>query len=160
MACCTVATAAKRAARRWSSSICSVVNELHRNRSRYHSGFDPFVQEEANSTTTPLAVIERPVIDVHTNKRVRLAAIESARETHRVVQRILAMVETVRDARAQMPGHFLLNIPRHVLADDVSTEGKRQSGLLQPPRPHVGDEMQPVVLVCELAFVDQQSRVD
>src|ERR1700682_49572 len=124
MACCTVATAAKRAARRWSSSISSVVNELHRNRSRYDSGFDPFVQEEANRTTTPLAVIERPVIDVHTDKGVRFAAIQAARETHRVIQRELAMVKTVRDARAQMPGHLFLEIPRHVLADDVSAERK------------------------------------
>src|ERR1700682_4452782 len=121
MACCTVATAAKRAARRWSSSISSVVNELHRNRSRYHSGFDPFVQEEANSTTTPLPIIERPVVDVHSNKGVCLAAIEPACEAHRVVKRVLPMVKTVRDARAQMPGHFLLKIPWHVLTDDVST---------------------------------------
>src|ERR1700687_5483829 len=100
MACCTVATAAKRAARCRSSSICSVLDDLHRNRSRYHSGFAPFVQEEANSTPPPLAVIERPVIDVHTDKRVRFAAIQTARETHRVIQRVLAMVKAVRDARA------------------------------------------------------------
>src|SRR6267143_2667397 len=124
MACCTVATAAKRAARRWSSSISSVVNELPRNRSRDHSGFDPFVQEEVNSTTTLLAVVERPVIDVHTDKGVGFAAIQAARDTHCVVQRVFPMVEAIGDARAQMPGHLLLEIPRHVLADDVSTERK------------------------------------
>src|ERR1700694_131894 len=102
MACCTVATAAKRAARRWSSSISSVVNGLHRHRSRNHSRFDPFIEEEADSTATALAVVERPVVDVHPDKSVRLAAVEAARETHRVVQRVLPMVETVRDALAQM----------------------------------------------------------
>src|SRR6267143_1033772 len=122
MACCTVATAAKRAARRWSSSISSVVNELHRNRSRYHSGFDPFVQEEANSTTTALAVIKRPVIDVHTDKGVGFAAIQAARETHRVIQRVLAMVKTIRDARAQMPRHLFLAIRCFFFTDTATTE--------------------------------------
>src|ERR1700738_164262 len=127
MACCTVATAAKRAARRWSSSISSVVNELHRNRSRYHSGFDPFVEEEANSTTTPLAVMERPIVDVHADEGVRFATIQAAPEPHRVIQLVLARVKPVRDARPQMPGHLPLKIPRHVLPDDVSTERKWQS---------------------------------
>src|ERR1700736_3713927 len=102
MACCTVATAAKRAARRWSSSISSVVNELHRHRSRNHSRFDPFIQEEADSTTTALAVVERPVVDIHPDEGVCLAAIEAARETHCVIQRVLPVVETVCDALSQM----------------------------------------------------------
>src|SRR3979411_1920776 len=147
MACCTVATAAKRAARRWSSSISSVVNELHRHRSRNHSRFHSLVEEETDSPPARLAVIERPVVDIHPDERVRLAAIETAGETHRVIQRILPMVETVCDALAQMPRHFLLNVPRHVLADDVPAKRKGQPGLFEPPGSHVGDKMKPVVPV-------------
>src|SRR5437763_836529 len=102
MACCTVATAAKRAARRWSSSISSVVNELHRNRSSYHACFHSFVEKEANGSATFIAVVERPVIYVHANEGVSLTAVESAGKPHRVVESILPVIETVRNAFAQM----------------------------------------------------------
>src|SRR5688572_23703971 len=125
MACWTVATAANRAARRWSSSMSSVVNELHRHRASDDACFDSFVEKEADRLPPAIAVVERPVVHVHPDERVGLAPVEAASEAHRMIERILAVVESVRDAFAQMPRDFLLEVARHVLSDDVSAEGKR-----------------------------------
>src|SRR5450759_2766005 len=91
--------------------------------------------------------------------RVGLAPIETARIAHRVVESILAVFEAVRNALAQVPRDLLLDIARHVLPDDVTAERKRQARFLEPPRAHVGDEMQSLVLVSELTLVDQQSGI-
>src|SRR3982751_3744988 len=160
MACCTVATAANRAARRSSSATSSVVNELHRHGAGNDARLHAFVEEQADGRATALAVVEGPVIDVHADESVCLAAIEAAGEPHGVVERALSMIESVRDALAEMPRHFLLGLARHVLANDVAAEWKRQAGFLQPPCAHVGDEVKAFVLVGELAFVDQQTRID
>src|SRR5450759_5194338 len=110
MACCTVATAANRAARRSSSAMSSVVNELHRHRTCYHAGPDAFVEEEPDCRSAALAVIERPVVHVHPDERVGLAPIETARIAHRVVESILAVFEAVRNALAQVPRDLLLDL--------------------------------------------------
>src|SRR5688572_9140729 len=159
IACCTVATAAKRAARRWSSATSSVVNELHRDGTGDDSAFHTLVQKEADGGASALAVIERPIVDVHADEGVGLSAIETAREAHRVVERVLPVVEAVGDARAQVAGHFFLQLPRHVLPDDVAAEWERKTRLVEPPGAHVGDEVKPFVHVGELALVAQSSRI-
>ena len=55
---------------------------------------------------------------------------------------------------------FFWSVARHVLANDVAAERQRKAGFLQPPRAHVGDEMQAFVLVGELAFVNQEPGID
>src|SRR6266566_9449923 len=102
MACCTVATAANRAARRSSSATSSVVNELHRHRTRYHARSDAFVEEEANGFSSTLTVIERPIVHVHSDECVSLAAVQPARVAHRVIERVLAVIETISNALAQV----------------------------------------------------------
>src|SRR3954471_21254131 len=159
MACCTVATAANRAARRSSSATSSVVNELHRYGARNDPRLHAFIEEQADGGAAALAVVEGPVIDVHADESVCLAAIEPAREPHGVVERALSMIESVGDALAEMPRHFLLSLPRHVFANDVAAEWEWQTGFLEPPGAHVGDEVEAFVLVGELAFVDQQAGI-
>src|SRR6266568_9218532 len=160
MACCTVATAAKRAARRSSSATSSVVNELHRHRTRYHARLDAFIEEKANGRASAVAVVKRPVIDIHADELIGFAAIEPTRVTHRVVERVLAVIQTISDALAQVSRNFLLHVARHVLADDVAAEGKWQACLPLPPRSHVGDEMQALILVRQLPLMDQQAGID
>src|SRR5437588_86300 len=160
MACWTLATAANRAARLSSSATSSVVNELHRHRACDYARLDAFLEEKSNGLTSTLAVVERPVVDVHADECVSLLAIEVARVAHCVVERVLAVVEAVGDALAQMAGDLPLDITRHVLADDVASKWKRQAGLLQPPGTHVGDEMQSFVLVGQLAFVNEKTSID
>src|SRR6202049_1423385 len=160
MACCTVATAANRAARRSSSATSSVVNELHRHRTRYYAGSDAFVEEEPDCRPAAITVIERPVIHVHPDERIGLTPVESTRKAHCMVQCVLAMIEAIRDALTKMPRDFPLHVARHRFTNDVATERERQPGFLEPPSAHVGDEMQSFVLVCELALVNQQPRIN
>src|SRR5258705_748730 len=160
MACCTVATAAKRAARRSSSSMSSVVNELHRHGARYDPRFHSFVEEEPDCCPPPIAIVERPVVHVHPDEGVGLAPIEAARVTHGVIQRALSVVQAIGDALAQVTRNFFLNLARHVLPYDVSAEGKRKPRLLEPPGFHVSNQMQAFILVGELTLVDQQSGFD
>src|SRR3954469_10281259 len=160
MACCTVATAANRAARRSSSAINSVVNELHRHRPGYDTRLDAFVEEKANGTAAALAVIERPVVDIHSYESVGFVAVEAPGVPHRVIQRVLAVVEAVGNALAEMARHLPLKVGWHVLPNDVAAQGKRKSGLLQPPRSHVSDEMKTVVLVSELSLMNEETRVN
>src|SRR5688500_2800277 len=155
IACCTVATAAKRAARRWSSATSSDVNALPRDGTGDDSAFHTLVQKESDGSASALAVIERPIVDVHADEGVGLSAIETTREAHRVVERVLPVVEAVGDARAQVAGHFFLQLPRHVLAADVAAVREGETRLVEPPGAHGGDEMKPFVLVGELALVDQ-----
>ena len=79
---------------------------------------------------------------------------------HGVVERVLAVVQTVGNALAEVSRNLLLYVARHVLADDVAAEGEGEAGFLLPPCSHVGDEMQTIVLVGQLALVDQQAGVD
>ena len=77
-----------------------------------------------------------------------------------MVECVLAVIESVRDALAEMSRDFLLNVARHVLAYDVAAEWKWQTCFLEPPRTHVGDEVESLFLVGELTFVDQESGID
>src|SRR5688500_16636899 len=100
MACWTVATAASRAARRWSSSMSPVVNELLGHRASNDACFDSFVEREADRLPAAIPVVQGPVVHVHPDDRVGLAAVEAACETHRIIERILSVVEAVGDAFA------------------------------------------------------------
>src|SRR5687767_11414811 len=133
MACCTVATAAKRAARRCSSATSSVVNELHRNGAGDDAAFHALVQKKTDRLAPTLAVVESPGIHVHADEGVGLSAVEAASKAHCVVERLAAVIEAVGDARAQMPRHFFLELARHVLANHVAAERQRQPRFLQPP---------------------------
>src|SRR5438045_9388708 len=113
MACCTVATAANRAARRSSSATNSVVNELHCHRVGYDAGLDTLVEKKSNCRASTLAVVEGPVVDVHPDECVSLVAVESARKAHGVVERVFPVIEPVGNALAEMTRHLFLHVARH-----------------------------------------------
>ena len=124
------------------------------------TGPDATFEEEANGLPAALAVIERPVVDVHADEGVGLGAIEAASVLHRVVERSRPMLQSIRYAVVKMAR----NLPRHrlaqVLSHDVAAEWEGQAGLAKPPLAEVLDEVQAVVGEGELALVDQQADVD
>ena len=77
-----------------------------------------------------------------------------------MVECLHAVLESVRDARAQMARHRANELLAHVLAHDVAAEWKGKTGFLKPPLAHVGDEMQSAVAEGELSLVDEQAGVD
>ena len=63
------------------------IHEFDRDRVVDEPALDTPLEELANGFSTTLAVIERPVVDVHANERVGALAFEAACELHRVVER-------------------------------------------------------------------------
>ena len=55
------------------------------------------LEEKANSLAAAIAVVERPVVDVHPDEGVGLGSIEAAGVLHRVVERAAPMLQSVRD---------------------------------------------------------------
>jgi hypothetical protein len=66
----------------------------------YHARLYSFIEKESDRLAPLITVIQGPVIHVHTDELVGLAAIEPAREPHGVVKRVLAMLEAKSDAVA------------------------------------------------------------
>src|SRR5688572_23253198 len=71
-------------------------HELHLHRARDHAFVDAPREQSAHCLTTSWAVIERPVVHVHPDEFIGLAAIEAARVLHRMIERLPAMLEPVR----------------------------------------------------------------
>ena len=61
---------------------------------------------------------------------------------------------------AQQAMHVADRLGAKVLADRVGAQGQRQTGLLEPPLAGIDDQLQSLVGVGQLAFVDNQSGVD
>ena len=72
----------------------------------------------------------------------------------------LPMFECVHDAGAQVTADLFDHRAPKIAAYDVATEREGQSGLSEPPFAGVDPELETVIGVGELAFVDQQSEVD
>src|SRR4051812_32624171 len=125
-----------------------------------HTALDPFVEEEADRFPAALAVVERPVVDVHSDKGVGLAAIETAGKAHRMIERALSVIKSVSNALTKVPGHLFLNIAGHVLSDDVAAQRQWKAGLFHPPSAHIGYEVETFILIGKLTFVDQQAGID
>ena len=103
------------------------------------------------------AVVECALVDVHADKAVGERGVEVARELHRVLERLFAMVEGVLDAVAQGVGGGEEGVGAEGPADGVSTEREREVGLFAPPLAEVEELEQAVIRVGELALVDDEA---
>ena len=70
------------------------------------------------------------------------------------------MVEAVLDAFQQQAVDLADRLGTEILADGVGAQRQRQVGFLEPPLAQVDDQMQILLGVGELAFVDDQPGVD
>ena len=95
-----------------------------------------------------------------TNRSVRVA-IETAAELHRVLDRLVPMLERVRDAVVQEPRQRRDRRRAEVAANHVAAERQRQpAGAIGPPLAEIDDLLQPLVRVRQLSFVNQQTGRD
>ena len=64
------------------------------------------VEQELHGAPARLAVVARPVVDVHAHEAVRAlrVVLEAARVAHRVAERLLPVVEAVVDALGAAAG--------------------------------------------------------
>ena len=73
---------------------------------------DAALEEESDGLAAALAVVERPVVDVHPDEGVGLRAVEAAGVLHRVVERTDAVLQSIRDAVAKMSRNLLRQLRR------------------------------------------------
>src|SRR5215472_1162420 len=92
-------------------------------------------QQFSDGTTAFLAIVERPLIHVHTHKLVGKDGIHIAGKLHGVIEGRLAMIEGVFNAFADHPSH----LPAHVRAQrttyGICAERQRKTGGFPPPMP-------------------------
>jgi len=103
------------------------------------------------------AIVECALVDVHADKAVGERGVQVARELHRVLERLFAMVEGVLDAVAQGIGGGEEGVDAEGAADGVATEREREVGLLAPPLAEVEELEQAVIRVGELALMDDEA---
>ena len=84
------------------SSSTSAVDELHGHRMRYDSGLDTAIQEQPDRLTTPLAVVESPVIDVHADEGIGVRSLQAPRVAHRVIEGTRPVLQSISDAVSQV----------------------------------------------------------
>ena len=80
--------------------------------------------------------------------------------SQRIVERLLAVRQRIRDAFVQQARYLLDGLWPEVAADHVAAKRKRQAGPGRPPLTQVDDLLQPFVLVGQLSLVNQQACGD
>ena len=78
-----------------------------------------------------------------------------------LIQKVIGpMSERILNAFFQQGGNFADGFVSQIAADGVSSQWQRQPRILHPPLTQVNNQMQSIVLVGELSFVDDQAGVD
>src|SRR5262245_27946312 len=78
------------------------VDEFHVDRSLDDPSLDPPGQELTNGAASSVAVVERPVVHIHSDEGVGLGSLETTSVLHRVVERRRSMIQSIRDTVAKM----------------------------------------------------------
>ena len=73
--------------------------------------------------------------------------------------RIVAVSEAVLNALLQEPADLPHRFQSQVSADNIATQWQRQPGTVLPPHTQVDDEMQALILECELPLVNDQPAI-
>ena len=108
---------------------------------RYDSGLDATVQEDSNSLPATLAVVKRPVVDVHPDERIGILSLKTSGVAHGVIQRARAVLQTIGDTLPEVSRHFPLQLVVQIFANDIPAKGKGKPGLAEPPLAHVGHQV-------------------
>ena len=135
-----------------------LARELDRHALRDQALVERVGHQPLEALAAALAVRQRQVVDVHADEGVGARAVEAAAELQRVLDRLLAVRQRVRDAVVQQLRDLGDHLRPEVAPDDVAAERQRQpAGALGPPLAEIDDLPQPFVLIRQLALVDQQA---
>lgn len=117
-------------------------------------------EEAADAFATGVAVVERPVVDVHTDEAVGEIAAHVACVLEGVLDGFGAVIEAVLDASGEDAGDLASGIRGEAFMNDIAAEGEGQALILfSPPDAEIGAAMEAFLVEGELAFVDDQSDV-
>ena len=84
-------------------------------------------QEEADALAPARAVVERPVVHIHTDELIREVAAHVAGVLERVLHGLGAVIQAELDARGEDVGDGLAECGGVALVDDVAAEWQRES---------------------------------
>src|SRR5947208_4781910 len=137
-----------------------LLNKLRVNRMWNNPAFMSFDEQTLNCFAPALAVIERELIYPHRDKTIRERGIQVARELHRILQGIFAVVERVLNALLQQPRNFFDSLSAKVAADGITAHRQRQTvRVFVPPLAEVENFVQTEIVIEKLALMNQQAGV-
>ncbi len=113
-------------------------------------------QEPRHGLSTPLAHVERQIVDVERDELVGRLGVDPATESPRIGECLLPVRERHVDRLAQH-GRYV-GSPADIAPDRDETERERQAGLVAPPHAEIEQLVQARSGVGQLAFVDHQTR--
>src|SRR5258707_14386196 len=119
------------------------LHEIHFRSVRNNPCLIPHVQQLPHRLSSIVAVIERALVHIHPDKLIGGLLIKIAGELHRILQRLLAIVQRILNTLLQRRAHAGHKLRAKLAADGVPTERKRKPGELQPPLAAVEDLLQP-----------------
>ena len=106
------------------------------------------------------AVAEGPFVDVHPDEFVGHLRIHGPRELHRIVQRFLAMLQTISHAVPNSLCDLAPEFGAEGSADGISAESKRKRGRFLPPDTEIDHALQSEFGEKELPFVNEEPGFD
>ncbi len=101
-----------------------------------------FGEKTADSVAAARTEVERPIVDVHAHEPIGLGSIEIAAVLERIIERLVAMRQSVLDALVKQSVHVANDCGAEIFADTVGAERQRQIGLFVPPLAEIDDELQ------------------
>ena len=117
-------------------------------------------EELGDRLAAPRSGVAGEVVHVHADELVGQLPGEPAAESPRVVERFLPVREGVFDGATKKIRHLAATLLPQVLPDHVDAERQREPRLAAPPFPEVEHPMEPRAGVSELAFVNEEPRID
>src|SRR5437763_8917914 len=147
-------------ARRIDPSPLTLDDELRLDQLGNDSGGVAAGEELAHGLASAGTEIERPIVDIHADKCVGLSLVKAAAELQRVFERRLPMNKTIFDALLQQAIDVVNCGLAEVYSHSIGAERQRQARFFHPPLPEIHHEMQILIAVGELPFVNDQARVD
>ena len=122
---------------------------------RNQAALEGVAEETTDGFPAPFAIIQRPVVHIHSHKFVGKVASHVARVLQRVLHRLGAMIQTELDARGERVGNFFARGRIKFFVDDISAERQRQAVILSAlPNAQIFANDKPFVLICQLSFVN------
>jgi hypothetical protein len=121
-------------------------------------GSDAFFEESGDGGAAAVAIVERPLVDVHADEAVGEVGLHAAGPLEGEADGLFAVVEGVvngveQDARESG------EVVGKVASDGVAAEGQGEVAGGGPPDAEVFDEAQALLLVGELTLVDEEPGV-
>ena len=100
---------------------------------RNQAALEGLAEKAADGFPAPLAVIERPVVDIHPDEFIGKLAAHVPGELQRVLHRLGTVIQTELNARGQNAGDFPARRRIKFFVNDVPAQWQRQAAILPAP---------------------------